>query len=117
MDFDDAVAVHLKWKDRLALCIGAGSGECPQSATIGEDDLCELGNWIYGEGSRFRALPGYQDLVTAHARFHACAAEVVTRIEAGDTAGARAALDGPFGAASEATVAVILRLKKEADGA
>jgi len=55
--------------------------------------------------------------VTAHARFHACAAEVVTRIEAGDTAGARAALDGPFGAASEATVAVILRLKKEADGA
>jgi len=117
MDFDDAVAVHLKWKDRLALCVDAGSGACPQSATIGEDDLCELGNWIYGEGSRFRALPGYQDLVAAHARFHACAADVVTRVEAGDGAGARAALDGAFSNASEATVAVILRLKQEAAGA
>ncbi len=116
MDFDDAVAVHLKWKDRLALCIDAGGGERPQSSAIGEDDLCELGNWIYGEGSRFRALPGYQDLVTAHARFHACAAEVVTQVEAGDTAGARTTLDGPFSAASETTVAVIWQLKKEAGG-
>lgn len=114
MDFDDAVAVHLKWKDRLAHCIDAADGERPQSATVGEDDLCELGNWIYGEGGRFSRLPGYRELVSVHAQFHACAADVVAKVEAGDTAGARATLDGAFRAASDATVAVILQLKKEA---
>jgi hypothetical protein len=114
MNFDDAIAAHIKWKVRLTQFIDGTSAETLSSATICKDNLCDLGKWIYGEGVKFKPLTNYQDLVKKHANFHVCAAEVVKKVEGGDKAGAKSALGGPFAGASKETVAAIMELKKEA---
>lgn len=114
MNFDDAIAAHIKWKVRLTQFIDGTGTEKLSSATICKDNLCDLGKWIYGEGAKFKAAPHYQDLVKKHATFHVCAAEVAKKVESGDKAGAKSALGGPFAGASKDTVAAIMVLKKEA---
>ena len=114
MNFDDAIAAHIKWKIRLNQFIDGTGMEKLQSATVGKDNLCDLGKWIYGDGLKYKSLPPYQDLVKKHANFHVCAAEVVKKVEGGDKNGAKSALGGPFAVASKETVTAIMDLKKEA---
>ena len=114
MNFDDAIAAHIKWKVRLTQFIDGTSTEQLNSATICKDNLCDLGKWIYGEGAQYKAAPHYKDLVAKHANFHLCAADVVKKVEANDKAGAKALLAGPFSNASKETVTAIMELKKEA---
>ncbi len=114
MNFDDAIAAHIKWKVRLTQFIDGTSTEKLQSATVCKDNLCDLGKWIYGDGVKYKPLPHYQDLVKKHANFHMCAAEVVKKVETNDKPGAKSALGGPFAAASKETVTAIMELKKEA---
>ncbi|WIM06675.1 MAG: CZB domain-containing protein [Candidatus Nitricoxidivorans perseverans] len=114
MNFDDAIAAHIKWKVRLSQFIDGTSTEKLQSANVCKDNLCDLGKWIYGEGVKYKPLPHYQDLVKKHANFHICAGEVVKKVEGNDKAGAKAALGGAFAAASKETVTAIMDLKKEA---
>ena len=114
MNFDDAIAAHIKWKVRLSQFIDGVSTEQLNSATICKDNLCDLGKWIYGDGAKYKAAPHYQDLVKKHAHFHICAADVVKKVEGGDRTGAKTALSGTFAAASKETVTAIMELKKEA---
>lgn len=114
MNFDDAVAAHIKWKVRLNQFIDGTSTEQLKSETICKDNLCDLGKWIYGDGAKFNKLTHYKDLVGKHANFHRCAADVVRKVEGNDRAGARSLLGGQFAAASRETVAAIMELKKEA---
>lgn len=114
MNFDDAIAAHIKWKVRLTQFIDGTSAEKLQSTAVCKDDLCDLGKWIYGEGVKYQPLPHYRDLVAKHANFHVCAADVVKKVEDGDRSGAKASLGGPFANASKETVTAIMELKKEA---
>jgi hypothetical protein len=114
MNFDDAVAAHIKWKVRLSQFIDGTSTEKLESATICKDNLCDLGKWIYGDGAKYKAAAHYTDLVTKHANFHKCAGEVLKKVEAGDKPGAKAILSGQFAAASKDTVNAIMQVKKEA---
>ncbi len=114
MNFDDALAAHIKWKVRLSLFIDGFSTENLQSATVCRDDLCDLGKWLYGEGTTYQTLPPYQDLLKKHANFHVCAGDVVKKVENNDKASAKAVLEGAFAAASKETVTAIMNIKKEA---
>lgn len=114
MNFDEAVAAHIKWKVRLSQFIDGTSTEQLKSESICKDNLCDLGKWIYGDGTKYKALPHYKDLVTKHANFHRCAGDIVKKVETGDRPGAKVALSGAFAAASKETVAAIMDLKKEA---
>ena len=114
MNFDDAIAAHIKWKVRLSQFIDGTSTEQLKSDTICKDNLCDLGKWIYGDGAKYKALANYKDLQTKHANFHRCAGDVVKKVETGDRAGAKASLGGAFANASKETVAAIMELKKEA---
>lgn len=114
MNFDDAIAAHIKWKVRLTQFIDGTSSEKLQSALVCKDNLCDLGKWIYGDGVKYKPLPHYQDLVKKHANFHVCAAEVVKKVEGNDKPGAKSSLGGPFAAASKETVTAIMELKREA---
>lgn len=114
MNFDEAVAAHIKWKVRLSQFIDGTSTEQLKSESICKDNLCDLGKWIYGDGTKYKALPHYKDLVTKHANFHRCAGDIVKKVETGDRPGAKVALSGDFAAASKETVAAIMDLKKEA---
>jgi hypothetical protein len=114
MNFDDAIAAHIKWKVRLNQFIDGTSAEKLSSATICKDNLCDLGKWIYSEGAQYKSKGQYQDLVKKHANFHVCAADVVKKVESNDKAGAKTALGGAFASASKETVTAIMELKKEA---
>lgn len=114
MNFDDAIAAHIKWKVRLSQFIDGTSAEKLNSATVCKDNLCDLGKWIYGDGAKYKAAPRYQDLVKKHANFHVCAADIVKKVEGGDKTGAKSSLGGAFAAASKETVAAIMALKSDA---
>lgn len=116
MNFDDAILAHIKWKVRLNKFIDGAGSERLESRAVCRDDLCELGKWIYGEGARYESLPQYLELVRTHANFHLCAAEVVSKVDAGDVAGAKALMGGPVALASRETVTAIMGLKNEAAG-
>lgn len=114
MNFDDAIAAHLKWKARLDQFIEGTSNESLNSATICKDNLCDLGKWIYGDGAKYQAAPPYADLVKKHAHFHVCAADVVKLVEGGDKPAATSLLSGAFASASAETVAAIKTLREAA---
>lgn len=113
MNFDDAIAAHIKWKVRLNQFIDGTGTEQLISANVCKDNLCDLGKWIYGEGAKYNTAPRYKDLVSKHANFHRCAADVVKKVEGGDKAGAKSLLAGQFAVASKETVTAIMELKKE----
>ena len=114
MNFDDAIAAHIKWKVRLNQFIDGSSTEKLSSATICKDNLCDLGKWIYGDGAQYKTKAQYNDLVKKHANFHVCAADVVKKVEGNDKTGAKTLLGSAFAAASKETVTAIMELKKEA---
>lgn len=114
MNFDDAVAAHVKWKDRLNQFIDGTSVEQLKSDVVCKDNMCDLGKWIYGEGASFKAKSNYTALVNKHAHFHVCASDVVKKVEGNDKSGAKSLLDGAFAAASAETVSAIMALKQEA---
>ncbi len=113
MDFDSAIDVHSKWKVRLRAVIAGNDKLDP--ARISTDDSCDLGCWIHGEGKKFANSPLYTVLRAEHARFHQCAAKVVSESNSGNRAAAEAlmAAGGEFARASQATVSAIRKMKSE----
>lgn len=113
MDFDDAIVSHLKWKIRLHDFL-SGKGGKLDSATAADARVCELGQWIDGEGQRYQETPDYRDLKEKHAAFHRVAAEVLRLAESGDRAGAMALLANgrEFSSASRGIVGAIMRLER-----
>jgi methyl-accepting chemotaxis protein len=101
MSFNDALAHQIIWKRRLEKWIsGELINEPLESSTVRKDDACELGQWIYGEGSRYNVLPAYENLVKKHANFHVWAADLVKKVEDGDHQGAQAVMQAGFDARS-----------------
>lgn len=82
MNFKSELRAHMYWKIRLMMFIN-GSGEKLDSYKVSQDNQCELGQWIYGEGLKYQNLAAYQNLKSSHARFHEHAAEVVRHVEQG----------------------------------
>lgn len=113
MNFDDAIAAHIKWKVRLNQFIDGTGTEKLDSNVVCKDNVCDLGKWIYGDGAKHKVAPSYKNLVNLHANFHKCAAEVVKKVETGDKNSAKTMLSGPFANASKDTIGAIMQLKKE----
>lgn len=115
MNFDEAINAHAQWKVKLkSLIAGKGDVDIPKLTV---DNACALGQWIYGEGAKFSALPGYQKLRLAHAAFHKQAASVAYRAKSGDATAATASLEGhSYEAASHEVVAAIEALRKVVEG-
>ena len=58
--------------------------------TVGRDDCCALGKWIYGVGGAYYGgHPRFPDLKAAHACFHKAAGEVVRCVDSGNNEKAR----------------------------
>ena len=115
MDFDQALAAHAKWKEKLGDYLVKRDGSL-KAAEIGMDTRCPLGKWIHGEGSKYVKLAEYSTLRIEHARFHKAAAEVVRHAVSGKPVSADIIL-GPkseFAKASSAVVVAIAAMKTAA---
>lgn len=114
--FDEAIAVHLNWKRHLRDCLD-GSAKCPNAEQAANDSLCDLGRWLFGEGSQFANLPAYEELRQHHARFHQESAKILRLIADGKLEEAEQMLldDGPFLESSAEVVGAIGRLRSDID--
>jgi hypothetical protein len=112
MNFDEAVAVHQRWKTKLRIVIDGKSLEVLDPKTVCKDDQCELGKWIYGEGGRsMSSKPEFRDVKITHADFHLVAGNVLRKALAGDKAGASILLDGDFYNTSSKVIQAITKCK------
>ncbi|MGD8591417.1 MAG: CZB domain-containing protein [Gammaproteobacteria bacterium] len=82
--FYHAVEAHIKWKIRLQKHLDGTSDEKLNPDVICLDNQCTLGQWIYGDGQKFKDMAGFEDLRATHADFHKCASEVVRKTDTGE---------------------------------
>jgi methyl-accepting chemotaxis protein len=115
MDFDQAISCHVQWKSKLAAYV-AKPDHSLNAAAISRDSDCELGKWLSGEGQKYSRMPEFRKLVADHAHFHAAAADVVRKADAGRHASEEVALGSKsaYAAASNAVVTALMHMKKAA---
>jgi len=113
MDFDQAIALHSRWKHTLRTSL-AKHDLSLNPAEVSLDHKCVLGQWIYGAGARYSAFPEFARLKYEHARFHLAAAELVRKAHTGQSIDAEIApcANSEFSLASAAVVIALMSIKK-----
>lgn len=113
MDFDEAIGTHSKWKRTLRHSLAKRDGGLSPS-DVSLDHKCALGEWIYGEGASYSALPEYTKLKYEHARFHMVASEMVRRANSGESidAAMEPCSNSEFSTSSASIVMALMAMKK-----
>lgn len=101
MNFTEVIMAHIAWKMRLTKYINGDRSENLNPDSVGQDNQCVLGKWLYGEGSQYQELEEYAKVRTAHAAFHAMAAQVIRFCDAGNLNEAKHLLDNEYSQTSE----------------
>ncbi|HEX3987152.1 MAG TPA: methyl-accepting chemotaxis protein [Acidobacteriaceae bacterium] len=112
MDFDRCIAVHVRWKSKLASYLKHPDRSL-DAATTAQDSGCDLGKWLYGEGRRHAQSPEFSHLVAEHARFHRAAGDVIRRADSGQKVAEDVALGGhsEFAQASTSVVGSLMQAR------
>ena len=116
MDFDSAIQAHQDWKAKLATYIRTKDGSLDEN-TVTKDNVCPLGQWLHGEGNaKYGSDSEFKELVAKHADFHKAAADIVRRVNAGETVNEGSTLDmtSPYGVVSKEVIQLIIREKLKA---
>jgi hypothetical protein len=97
LDFQKWVAAHRDWRRRLLEYIdGIGKEELDETIVC-QDNRCELGKWIHGNGRKFYGGEAiFQRLVYDHAAFHRSAGKVISLFKKRDEKNAHRALNSEF---------------------
>jgi len=113
MNFDEAIAAHASWKNKLKSYI-AKPDRSLKASEVGANDRCKLGQWLVGEGKQHSKLPAFSKLVEQHTRFHKAAATIITRADQGQKVESEVALGSrsEFSDSSAHVVQAILELKR-----
>ncbi len=95
LDIPRVVRAHRDMRDRLYAQIEGHGGISIEADKLAQDNACELGRWIHGQGEdRYGQHPLFNEIKMTHAMFHLCAAQVLRAAEAGDLSTARHMLHG-----------------------
>ncbi|MGE0646034.1 MAG: CZB domain-containing protein [Nitrospira sp.] len=111
---DKAVGAHGLWKSKLRQSIAGTLSLNPAEVSV--DNRCDFGKWLYSlAGTSTASDPNYKEVLELHKAFHKAAAEVVTKVQAGDKAGAEASvgLQGEYTAASSRLTAKMVEWKRK----
>lgn len=113
MDFNAAIQAHSNWKLKLVSYATGVSTDKLDAATVGKDNVCALGQWLYGEGKTLMlGKPEYQDLLKLHAEFHRNAASLIVLIDKGQAAQAKEMLDDRNSAYNQCSIKITQILMK-----
>lgn len=112
MDFDHAISAHTQWKARLRSYLTKPDRSL-SSSEVGQDNKCDLGKSIAGEGTQYSSLPEFQTVRSEHARFHKAAADIIHKADSGHNVSEETALGAKseFSSASSAVVSALMALK------
>lgn len=113
LKLDNAILAHHVWKNKLRAAI---ANKTPLEVdSVGRDDCCEIGQWLYGEGGALHAQkPEFVTLLQKHKVFHLEAGKIAMHINAANYAQASRMIDSgtPFGSASLAVAQAVSALKQ-----
>lgn len=85
LDLLGVAEAHILWKTQLGHYVQGHIQMPPESASVGQDGICQLGNWIKGsEFEPFRELPEFHQLREAHCQFHQSGEIVMNNLRSGD---------------------------------
>lgn len=95
------------------LAVKNGNKERLDPETVAKDNLCELGQWLYGEGKSLMEsqMAEYQELVNIHANFHREMGLLVAMVNGGQGEQAYQAMDDKNSRFSELSEKIIDKLK------
>lgn len=111
VDFEAIIQAHLQWKHKLQQYL-EGQGEPLDADVVGCDDKCAMGKWIYSDGkASYGGDVQFEEMRGNHAKFHACAGQVILLTQKGDKSAAEHLLRDEFAAQSALTVGQIRALK------
>ena len=118
MNFDEAIAAHSAWKQKLAIYL-AKPDKSIDSAKLALDNQCELGKWIHSQGAPLTGNAAFQELKKEHANFHKAASDIVKRADSGQKVTEEIALGGksPYAACSGKVVNALVKMKRESASA
>ena len=118
MDFDDAIAAHLRWRMTLSR-YAAAPDRSLDASLVASTDRCELGRWLGGEGKQYSSVPEFTSLVSAHAIFHRAASAIVRKADSGQSVMQDIALglQSGFGAASSEIIKTLMLLRTRVSAA
>jgi hypothetical protein len=115
VNLDEAVQKHAEWKVKFRTAIS--KKETLDAATIGKDNCCMVGTWLYGEGrTSWGSKPEFQKAMDKHRAFHVQAGKVAGLINSAQYAQAEAALGvgTPYAGASTEVGVALIALKRSA---
>lgn len=78
MNFDEAIKAHTIWKMKLSTYIN-NPDKSLNYKTVCQDNVCDLGKWIYGEGSKYFSNQNFLKLKQIHGEFHREAANIIQK--------------------------------------
>jgi hypothetical protein len=116
LSFDDAIAAHEKWKERL---LNIAGGNSPELISLNIDDIrcddkCTLGIWIHEVAKdKFGKDQIFADLLHEHAAFHICAADVIEHAKRKRLSYSRAIINGSFTRISQKVVRLLEMLRSK----
>ena len=114
MDFDSAIQAHTNWKLRLFSYSRGMTAEKINVQPLLKDNVCALGQWLYGDGRKYAADRKFKQLLALHADFHRSAASIGNLIDRGQMAAATALLssqESEFNRLSIRVVAFLMDLR------
>ncbi len=112
MDLKQAIKAHEEWRQNFRCALI--KQERLDAITIGMDNCCDLGRWLYGDAkTQLGKLSSYRDTVAKHKSFHLEAGKVASAISSSQYVEAEKLLseDSAFSVASNAVVMAIIQLE------
>ncbi|MFM9870094.1 CZB domain-containing protein [Achromobacter xylosoxidans] len=113
MNLDESIQKHAEWKLKFRSAISRK--EQMDAETIGKDNCCQLGVWLYGEGKlKYSAKPEFGAIVRKHKAFHAEAGKIARLINSNqyEQAEKEMGTGTPYSQASSAVGAAIIAFKR-----
>lgn len=115
MNWIKIINSHVMWKQRLLQHMDGESENKLDPTVVRRDDLCELGKWIYADGTAYTQAEHFELVKDNHAHFHAFAARIVELADAGDQTTARELLNGEYAKVSRQLQLRLSHLAQEVD--
>ena len=114
MNFDEAIAAHSAWKQKLAIYL-TKPDKSIDAGKLAQDHHCDLGKWIYSQGGALASNATFAELKTEHSNFHLAAADVVRKADAGQAVSEEISLGAksPYASCSSKVVTALMKMKRE----
>jgi hypothetical protein len=80
LDFNDAIAAHRAWVEKLSAYVASGNGAVGLDE-ISDDNACALGKWMNRVAAQLASQPAFAKLEVLHRMFHTTAGDVVSLMQ------------------------------------